>query len=61
MNGDSYSSRGMAPSSSSTKVKQKDGATTDKQASADSGRHGSSRDYPVSMVTIDSEMDSDKI
>ncbi|PMD51771.1 uncharacterized protein K444DRAFT_620864 [Hyaloscypha bicolor E] len=48
MNGDSYSSRGMAPSSSSTKVKQEDGATTDKQASIDSGRHGSSRDYPSS-------------
>ncbi|PMD25181.1 hypothetical protein NA56DRAFT_642957 [Hyaloscypha hepaticicola] len=48
MNGDSYSSRGMAPSSSSTKVRQEDGASTDKQASADSGRHGSSRDYPSS-------------
>ncbi|KAG4432439.1 hypothetical protein IFR05_012075 [Cadophora sp. M221] len=45
MNGDNYSSRGMAPSSSSTKPKQ-EGATTDKQASTDSGRHGSSRDYP---------------
>ena len=46
MNGDSYSSRGMAPSS--TKLKQQGGATTDNQGSTDSGRHGSSRDYPVS-------------
>lgn len=60
MNGDSYSSRGMAPSSSSTKVKQEDGATTDKQASTDSGRHGSSRDYPVSMFMITLETESNK-
>jgi splicing factor U2AF subunit len=59
MNGDSYSSRGMAPSSSSTKVKQ-GGTTTDKQASTDSGRHGSSRDYPVSIATIDVEMQSNR-
>ncbi|KAH7416925.1 hypothetical protein BKA64DRAFT_768656 [Cadophora sp. MPI-SDFR-AT-0126] len=45
MNGDSYSSRGMAPSRSSANPKQ-EGALTDKQASTDSGRHGSSRDYP---------------
>jgi splicing factor U2AF subunit len=61
MNGDSYSSRGMAPSSSSTKVRQEDGATTDKQASADSGRHGSSRDYPVSILTIDPKTESNKL
>jgi hypothetical protein len=48
MNGDSYSSRGMAPSS--TKPKQAEGATTDNKASADSGRHGSSRDHPVSYI-----------
>ncbi|KAH8676720.1 hypothetical protein BGZ60DRAFT_429204 [Tricladium varicosporioides] len=46
MNGDSYSSRGMAPSS--TKPKPPRGAATDNQASTDSGRHGSSRDYPSS-------------
>jgi splicing factor U2AF subunit len=61
MNGDSYSSRGMAPSASSTKVKQGDGASTDKQASADSGRHGSSRDYPVSMVTRIFGIQSDQL
>ncbi|PQE20165.1 u2 snrnp auxilliary factor protein [Rutstroemia sp. NJR-2017a BBW] len=42
MNGDTYSSRGMA--SSSTKPKEESGASTDKRASTDS-RHGSSRDY----------------
>jgi splicing factor U2AF subunit len=52
MNGDSYSSRGMAPSSSSAKPKQQGGASTDKQVSTDSGRHGSSRDYPVSNFFI---------
>lgn len=46
MNGDSYS-RGMAPSSSSTKIKQEGGASTDKKPSTDSRGHGSSRDYPV--------------
>jgi hypothetical protein len=46
MNGDNYSSRGMAPSS--TRVKSEGGADTDKKAATDSGRHGSSRDYPVS-------------
>lgn len=45
MNGDTYSSRGMAPST--TKPKREDGATTDKKASTD--RHGSSRDYHVRM------------
>ncbi|RDW85002.1 U2 snRNP auxilliary factor [Coleophoma cylindrospora] len=43
MNGDSYSSRGMAPS---TKVKQEDRAATNNTGSTDGGRHGSSRDYP---------------
>ncbi|KAL3424796.1 U2 snRNP auxilliary factor [Phlyctema vagabunda] len=43
MNGDSYSSRGMAPSS--TKPRAQNGATTDNRASADTGRHGSSREY----------------
>ncbi|KAM3067665.1 hypothetical protein ACMFMG_000022 [Clarireedia jacksonii] len=42
MNGDTYSSRGMA--SSSTKPREDSGASTDKRASTDS-RHGSSRDY----------------
>lgn len=46
MNGDSYSSRGMA--SSSTKPKPQVGAATDNQGSTDSGRHASSRDYPSS-------------
>lgn len=50
----------MAPSSSSTKVKQEDGTTTDKQASADSGRHGSSRDYTVSLATINVKMQSNR-
>ncbi|KAI6713343.1 hypothetical protein JHW43_004142 [Diplocarpon mali] len=45
MNGDSYSSRGMVPSASLTVFKS-DGTSTDNQASTDSGRHGSSRDYP---------------
>ena len=36
----------MAPSS--TRVKSDGGADTDKKAATDSGRHGSSRDYPVS-------------
>lgn len=45
MNGDSYSSRGMAPST--TRPKREDGATTDKKESTD--RHGSSRDYHVSI------------
>ena len=39
----------MAPSS--TKPKS-GGATTDTQASTDSGRHGSSRDHPVSVKCI---------
>lgn len=46
MNGDTYSSRGMA--SSSTKPREESGASTDKRASADS-RHGSSRDYHVGI------------
>lgn len=52
-NGDSYSSRGMAPSSSSAKPRQQDGSTTDKRASTDTDRHGSSRDYPVSTLSAD--------
>ena len=51
MNGDSYS-RGMASSSSSTKVKQEGGASTDKKPSTDSRGHGSSRDYPVSTFNF---------
>jgi len=46
MNGDSYS-RGMAPSSSSTKNKHEGESSTDKKPSTDSRGHGSSRDYPV--------------
>lgn len=45
MNGDSYSSRGMAPSSTKPALKAQ---ATDNQGSTDSGRQGSSRDYPVS-------------
>lgn len=48
MSGDNYSSRGMAPSSIKTKLGS--GADTDNKAATDSGRHGSSRDYPVSRV-----------
>lgn len=46
MNGD-RDSRGMAPSSSSTKAKQDGSSSTDKKPSTDSRGHGSSRDYPV--------------
>lgn len=46
MNGDNYSSRGKTPPVAD--VQQPDGTTTDNLQSTDSGRHGSSRDYPVS-------------
>jgi hypothetical protein len=49
MNGDSYSSRGMASSLSSAKIKTESGATTDNKASTDTGRHGSAREYPVNI------------
>ncbi|TVY57618.1 Splicing factor U2AF 50 kDa subunit [Lachnellula cervina] len=45
MNGDTYSSRGMPPSSTNAKLES---GATDKKPSTDSGRHGSSRDYPSS-------------
>jgi hypothetical protein len=48
-NGDSYSSRGMASSLSSAKVKHEESVSTDKKSSTDNDRHGSSRDYPVSF------------
>ena len=54
-NGDSYSSRGMAPSSSSTKSnKQEPEDSTNKRPSADTDRHNSSRDYPVRYLLITS-------
>ena len=56
MNGDSYLSRGMAPSSTNAKA---GGATTDNHASTDSGRHGSSRDHPVSKTTTGANIQSD--
>lgn len=42
----------MAPSSSSARVQKEEGATTENKASTDSGRHGSSRDYPVSFNAL---------
>ena len=50
MNGDSYSSRGTVPST--TEPKRPAGATTDRAQAGDSGRHGSSRDYPVSSPYV---------
>jgi splicing factor U2AF subunit len=44
--------------SSSTKPKQQGGATTDNAGSTDTGRHGSSRDYPVSTYHIGSVIGS---
>ncbi|RDL34505.1 U2 snRNP auxilliary factor [Venustampulla echinocandica] len=44
MNGDSYASRGMAPSS--TKPKPQRPGITNNEESTDGNRHGSSRDYP---------------
>lgn len=45
MNGDSYSSRGMAPST--TKSAKRNESATNLQESTDAGRHGSSREHYV--------------
>ena len=50
MNGDSYSSRGMASTTTLPRIRKHEPDTTNPMA-ADSGRYGSSRDHYVSLQT----------
>lgn len=47
MNGDSYSSRGMASTNALPRIRKHE--TDSSHPNADAGRHGSSRDYYVSL------------
>ena len=50
MNGDSYSSRGMASATTLPRIRKHE-TDTNNPSTADTGRYGSSRDHYVSLST----------